>query len=119
MNTLPRGFTLVEILVALVITATGLSGSLAMFVWTQQQHTSGLHAWQASHLLFSATENLRAAGTPNAALWPLLIEDTAQQLPAGRLEATPVASDTWRVAVQWRDSRFPVPRTQARVVRLR
>lgn len=117
-----RGFTLVEILVAMIIVAVSLVGNYALFARTTQQSQHGLYAMRASRLAVSAIDRLRVhggldntlfarctAGEPiactrylerNAAI-ETLRSIAARTIPSGQFELRRQGTTHWRVIVQW------------------
>lgn len=59
-NTLCRGFTLIEVMVALVILAVGLAGMASLMVRSQQSNESAYSRSQATLLAYDIVERMRA-----------------------------------------------------------
>lgn len=106
-----RGFTLVEVLVALAVMLAGLAGAgLVLGRSIQQERDSG-HRRTAIRLAGSLAEELRALGQdaddPVSADAPPILawaEAVRTALPAGaigRVEPDPGPPVTYRITVEW------------------
>lgn len=121
-NKAHRGFSLVEILVAMVITAVSLAGSFSLFARTTQLHQQGVAHMRANRLAVSVADALAASGAlvqatqahcsnGDAAACQVmsrrhyLLQEATQYarhaLPHGTVSLQTSAQDTWLIQVQW------------------
>lgn len=116
-----KGFTLIEILVAMVVVAVSLVGNYALFARTTQQNQQGLYAMRASRIAASAIDRLHVNGGLDNTLFarctagePIACERYLQRddaiaalrviasaaLPNGQFELRR-QGQRWRIIVQW------------------
>ena len=107
-----QGFSVVEVLVALTVSALALSGVLLMFTATAYQHTSAIHHWRAAMLSQSVAECLEITADPSSPLVAAFRQTARSSLPGGDLtiQAPLNSGDPVRIRVTWRDPRLPVQR---------
>lgn len=107
----PRGFTLIEAMVALALMLAGLAGASLVLLQSTQHERESSHRRTANRLAGSLAEELRAFqrgdGTPLPVDAPFIIDWIATveaALPAGsmaRVETAGVAPALYRVTIEW------------------
>jgi type IV pilus assembly protein PilV len=102
-----KGFSLIEVLVALLVLSVGLLGLVALQSFTLQANTGAYHRTQAVNTAYEVADFMRAnRGNPGAVnlAFPTLQTRIARQLPGGDLEVT-WAAPLLTVTVTWQDTR--------------
>jgi type IV pilus modification protein PilV len=91
-----NGFTLIEVLVALLILSVGMVGASALFIEGLRLHREALHRARASGLAAEIAERLRAGEEKMPANERAVITSTRRKLPTS---LHPVAIDRYVIAV--------------------
>jgi prepilin-type N-terminal cleavage/methylation domain-containing protein len=107
----PRGFTLIEAMVALALMLAGLAGAGLVLVQSIQHERESSHRRAANRLAGSLAEELRASrrrdGTPLQVDAPFIVDwirTVESALPAGtvaRVELGGGARVHYRVTIEW------------------
>jgi type IV pilus assembly protein PilV len=102
----PRGFTLIEALVALVVLSVGLLGASALLVSGMRQQHQALREQAAFLLVSDAAELLRVHPQEHAAILAGFSAAAREVLPGLLPEAAITPGDSlYRVALRWHDAR--------------
>ncbi|MEX1994274.1 MAG: prepilin-type N-terminal cleavage/methylation domain-containing protein [Steroidobacteraceae bacterium] len=107
----PRGFTLIEALVALALMLAGLAGASLVLLQSIQHERESSHRRAANRLAGSLAEELRAhhrgGDAPLPVDAPFIVEWIAaveSALPAGSMARVEVDGETpaaYRIAIEW------------------
>ena len=108
-----KGFSLLEVLIAVLIIGFGLLGMAALQLKTVQNSHSAYQRTVASIIAMDATERLWINLADSPAKTSTTIETEWRQVWANALPAaaTPssiesIGAGKWRVSVRWQDNRF-------------